>query len=87
MNRKVVRAVLHDVLHVPAFGQFGKTLSNYDPQCRFKDIEMEWEPGSGLIWRYKGKWGLIPAASVFQAEFAPEATAPAPALMKQSFAV
>lgn len=76
MNRKVIRAVLHDVLHVPAFGQLGKTLTTYDPQCKYRDIEMEWEAGSGLIWHYKGRWGVVPAASVFQAEFAAEDTKP-----------
>lgn len=72
MNRKVNRAVLHDGLHIPAIGTIGKTLTVGDPQFKFREIEMEWEAGSGLLWKLKGCRGLVPAASVFSVEFAPD---------------
>lgn len=89
MNRKVTRAVCHDVVHVPKFGQLGKTLSADDPQFKFRDIKMEWEAGSGLVWTLRGRSGLIPAASVFSVEFEDtvEKPVPMPALPKQSQAV
>lgn len=73
MNRKVKHAVLHEGLFVPGVGNLGKTLSLNDPQFKYwRDLTLEWEPGTGLVWSIRGRSGVMPSANVVMVEYAPE---------------
>lgn len=82
-NRKVIHAVCHDVVFIQGIGQLGKTLSLKDPQFKWSQtLKMEWETGTGLLWFIHGRSGVIPSASVFMVEFAPEDKPFAPSVVK-----
>lgn len=74
MSRKVIVAKLHEEVHTPGSGVFGKTLPPNNKT--FKKIELSYVPGEGIYINVVNQHGLkeeiiVPSANIAYALLGP----------------